>query len=291
MERAVDGTEAVLVSVILPVHNGADTLTEQLRALAGQAYAGEWELIVADNGSTDASLAIAESWTGRLPRLSTVDASQRRGSAAARNIGARHANGAWLLFCDADDVVGEGWLQAMADALGSSDLVAGGIDFGFLDPGPVPSTRGAAEMRGTYAYLPFAVSANMGVQATVFRDLGGFEEQEREADVDLSWRAQLTGYRFGHEPAALVHKRRRHGLRATWNQHLRYGLSDVVLYQRFRSAGMPRALPATLRTYAWLLRHSLTAVSSPAARETWVRVAARRTGRLLGSLRRRVVYL
>src|SRR5206468_3683315 len=49
-----------LVSVIIPVRNGAATLGSQLRALAAQTYPGLWEIVIADNGSTDATAAIAE---------------------------------------------------------------------------------------------------------------------------------------------------------------------------------------------------------------------------------------
>jgi len=77
-----------MISVVLPLYNAARVVGGQLDALAGQAYSGAWELIVADNGSTDGSPAIVERWRDRIPSMRVIDASIRRGAAAARNLGA-----------------------------------------------------------------------------------------------------------------------------------------------------------------------------------------------------------
>src|SRR6476661_4663287 len=111
------------ISVIIPVHNGADTIAEQLAALASQTYAGDWEVILADNGSTDTTTKIAELWRSRLPRLSIIDASERAGSSFARNLGAGHAAGDFLAFCDADDIVVPDWLTSLAAAARDFDAV------------------------------------------------------------------------------------------------------------------------------------------------------------------------
>src|SRR5689334_1914994 len=79
------------LSVVIPCLNAAATLGVQLEALIGQSWPGGWEVIVADNGSTDGSREIVESYRGRLPDLKLVDASDRRGQAHARNLGAAAA--------------------------------------------------------------------------------------------------------------------------------------------------------------------------------------------------------
>ena len=71
------------ISVIIPCLNAAGTLVEQLEALFGQDYSGEWELLVADNGSSDGTAELVESYRSKLPRLRFVDASARRGQAPA----------------------------------------------------------------------------------------------------------------------------------------------------------------------------------------------------------------
>ena len=116
--------DSVKLSVIIPCYNGAKTIAVQLEALAFQQWSEPWEVIIADNGSTDDSIAIVERYRHRLPHLRIVDASARKGQPYALNVGAQAASGEALVFCDADDEVGPGWLAAMGEALSKYDFVA-----------------------------------------------------------------------------------------------------------------------------------------------------------------------
>src|SRR5215213_3208362 len=115
------------ISVIIPVRNGAGTIEAQLAALSRQSWDGAWELIVADNGSTDDTVRRVQDAAHSLPAVRIVDASARRGPSFARNAGARAAEGATLLFIDADDIVEPGWLGSMAEAAAQHPLVAGAL--------------------------------------------------------------------------------------------------------------------------------------------------------------------
>ena len=100
-----------MISVVIPVRDGAATIGDQLEALGQQTYQGEWEIVIADNGSTDGTAELAErSWSHPRAALRVVDASSRPGSSFARNRGAIEAAGDFLAFCDADDIVAPGWL-------------------------------------------------------------------------------------------------------------------------------------------------------------------------------------
>lgn len=88
------------VSVILPVYNGADTILRAVRSVLNQTHQN-LELIVVDDGSTDATRALLESISDeRLRVLSQAN----QGVATARNLAFRHATGEWIGFIDADDV-------------------------------------------------------------------------------------------------------------------------------------------------------------------------------------------
>jgi GT2 family glycosyltransferase len=287
----------IALSVILPVYNGAGTLDQQLEALAAQEPGRPWELIVADNGSTDESRDVATSWKSRIPCLRLVDASCRRGGAAARNLGAASASGRYLLFCDQDDVVQPGWLEAMARALDDHDLVAGRNDFEALNrPAWAVDRDGQRRRRGPsrfdfYGYLPYGLGCNLGVSRPAFDAVDGFDEAIMSAnDLDLCWRLQLAGYPLHVESAAVVAKRGRLVGGAIWRQHFTYGLDDPKLYRRFRAHGMPRKLGRAARRYAWLVAH-LHHLRSPSTRPSWIRVAAGQAGRLVGTVRERALYL
>ena len=99
----------------------------QLDALAGQTTSRAFEVIVADNGSTDDTVAVAESYADRFTRFEVVDAGARRGASYARNQGAGRARGELLVFCDSDDIVHDAWLKTMASAWQPGSIVAGRI--------------------------------------------------------------------------------------------------------------------------------------------------------------------
>src|SRR5690606_10578144 len=92
------------ISVVIPARDAARWIDAQLGALACQEVPVPWEVVVADNGSTDDTVARAEAWADRLP-VRVVDASGRPGPNHARNQGTAAARGDLLLYCDADDVV------------------------------------------------------------------------------------------------------------------------------------------------------------------------------------------
>ena len=197
-----------LISVVVPVRNGMPWVEHQLLALSTQEVPAEWEVMVADNGSDDGTRSCVERWSERDPRIHLVDASARRGAAAARNMGVRSARGSLLAFCDADDVVRPGWLASMWAALADADLVAGVFDFGALDGDPSSLPVPAATRQ--LGFLPFGLSANLAVRREVFEAVHGFgEDLSPEEDVDLCWRLQLAGYRFAVAADAVVEKRER----------------------------------------------------------------------------------
>jgi glycosyltransferase involved in cell wall biosynthesis len=238
------------VSVIVPVRDGAAFLGEQLAALAGQQYGGRWEVLVADNGSTDGSADIARSFVARLPTLRVLDASARRGAGAARNIAAKSALGSVLAFCDADDVVASGWLDAHAEAAAGGGLVTGPVDLAALDPTIDPAWVAwmmNSPMRAL-GWLPFALGANLALRRDTFEALSGFDEEYLVGeDVDLSWRLQLAGHPFRWASGAVVAKRPRRGGVACWRHAVTWGRADLRLARKFSPCGL--AWPQGIRGF------------------------------------------
>lgn len=89
-----------LVSVIIPTYNRAGWVTEAVASVLAQTYQ-DFEVLVVDDGSTDATLEALAPFYRQVKVLRTA---QRRGVAAARNLGLSAARGEWLAFLDSDDL-------------------------------------------------------------------------------------------------------------------------------------------------------------------------------------------
>jgi len=297
MEAPFSRTPPRLLSVVIPARNAAGLLAGQLRALAGQTYAGPWEVVIADNGSTDGTAEVARTSAGGVPAVRVVDASRRRGIDCARNEGARAARGDFLLFCDADDEVSPTWLGEMAKAACTADLVGGPLDRDTLnDPRTVawrwPSPPDALPV--AHGFLPYAEGSNLGIWADVLQALGGWNEDYAGGgdDVELCWRAQLAGYRIGFAPQAVIRYRYRRELRALARQLFWYGFGDTKLYRDFRSRGLQRpSVRHRLGQWCRLLARAADLVHSPQSRGEWIRDAAYWAGRARGSIHHRVPFV
>ena len=277
------------LSVVMPCLNAAATIGVQLEALAGQVWEGEWEVVVADNGSTDRSREIVESYRGRLPGLKLVDASDRRGQAHARNAGAAAASGDAFLFCDADDEVAPGWLAALGRALTVHEFVACRYDNEKLNPAWVRRTHLNPQREGLTAYdyppfLPHAGGGGLGVRRAVHEAVGGFDESlPALEDTDYCWRIQLAGHGFHFAPDAVVNIRHRHDPRSIFRQGVSYGRHNVLIYSRYRPRGMPRlgVLPGVLRWGKLLLKTPVMLLTRE-GRSRWLWQMGWRLGRIQG---------
>lgn len=284
-----------LVSVIMPNLNGEDTLEQQFDALAGQTYQGDWEVIVADNGSSDGSVDLVRAWKGRLPNLRLIHA-ERRGAGPARNVGAEAAEGDFLVFCDNDDVVQERWLEALAVAGRNHDLVGGVIEQELLNresdyPRPDAPDDGLPRVLGRYHYV---LAGNCGIWYDVFESLGGWNEafSSSTEDEELSIRAFLAGYSLGFAPEAVLHYRHRDDLRSFVGQQFRYAREEVRLYRDFKYTGVRRnRLKTVCVAWAWLVWHIPDGFASGKTRADWLLKGATRVGRLWGSIKYRTLYL
>jgi GT2 family glycosyltransferase len=284
------------LSVVIPCLDAEATLAGQLAALAGQRYEGEWEVIVADNGSRDGSRAVVEGFRSRLPRLRLAEAGDRRGRAHARNAGAAAASGEALLFLDADDEAASGYLSAMGAALAEHDFVACRYDSDALNPEWARGTHSNPQRDGVARYdypdyLPHAGGGGLGVRRAAHEAVGGFDESMPALeDTDYCWRLQRAGHALVFVPDAVVRIRHRHDLPGMFRQGLRTGRYNVLIYRKYRPLGMPRlgVLPGVLRWGKLLLRTPLL-LATRAGRSRWAWQMGWRLGRLWGCALYRVL--
>jgi GT2 family glycosyltransferase len=290
---AESGDLRIKVSVVMACRNAAAYVAEQLDALAAQSYTDEWELIVSDNGSTDRSTSIVEEHRHRFPSLTLLDSSAHQGPGAARNAAVHVSRGEYLLFCDADDVVGSGWLSALSHALDEHDFVAAQLDHERLNDSS--STRKFTPHGGLLQsgppFLPYMLGAALGVRRSIHDRVGGFDEQYRGSgeDRDYCYRIQLAGVQLVPVPEAVVHYRHRRTNREIFRQARGSARGHVQLYVNYRDLGLAR--PSALRAVVhWGLIpvRLIPAVTSRRRFKRWVDQLGWRIGRLEGSVFYRV---
>jgi glycosyltransferase involved in cell wall biosynthesis len=128
-----------LVSVIIPCRDGGAWLGEAIRSCLDQTWRN-LEIIVVDNGSTDASLAVAKAYESSGVKVTEC---RRPGASAARNVGLDAARGHFVQFLDADDVLDRDKIRLQMERLvgGAAEAVASCSWSRFRDrPGEAPST-------------------------------------------------------------------------------------------------------------------------------------------------------
>jgi GT2 family glycosyltransferase len=222
------------VSVVIPVLNGGAWLAQQLESLSRQT-AQPFETVIADNGSTDDSIAIARSFADRM-NVVVVDASERRGQSFARNTGARMATGDYLLFLDQDDEVDPGYVAAMASALERAELVAARLDGTKLNPGWRGNARTLPQTEQLpRSPFPWAYGGTLGIRKGTFARLGTFAEDlgvHAGEDVEFGWRADKEGVDLTFVRDAVLHYRYPTTMAGFFRKGMAYGFAGVIVEAR-----------------------------------------------------------
>ncbi|MEM9608319.1 MAG: glycosyltransferase [Actinomycetota bacterium] len=246
-----------VASVVVPVGRVDVELDEQLAALQAQRSEVAIEIVLALNAPGDDVEAelrtLADGQPGWPIRI--VDASDRRGAAHARNVGAAEAAGELLLFCDGDDRVAPGWAATLIDRAGRGHAVGGHLDEELLAVPGQADWRPPATPDELPSFLdhPYLVSANCAVHRDDFLAVGGFDEQlTRCEDLAFSYALVEAGVELSYAAKAIVHYRHRAGLVPMLRQHFLYGRgmseliargmlpgSDGGLATRFRANSQP----------------------------------------------------
>ncbi|MCW2834714.1 MAG: hypothetical protein JWN68_2667 [Nocardioides sp.] len=276
---------AVQCSVVIPTYNAAHLISDQLSALMNQEGAPPFEVIVADNGSTDDLEGVLDAWRPRL-RLRHVDASRRRGVSAARNVGIEHAATDRILLCDADDVVSALWVGALHSGLDDHPLVSGPSETASLS-GPsatwIPISSQTKGLFQTWSVRTYGLVGSTGIRREFWEKVGGYDETfpAGAEEIDFAWRAWDLGFRFGYAPDALLHYRIRTDLRGVLRQQLNSGRGSTTLYAKFRPQEVRPKSPLRRLHHEAMLLKQFPWRGDGDARRQWLCVMAFETGKLL----------
>jgi glycosyltransferase involved in cell wall biosynthesis len=162
-----------MISFVIPAYNEEHLIGATVRQLHDSARGcgiGEYEILVVDDASSDATAAVAQAAGARVVPV------RKRQIAAARNAGAAAARGEVLIFVDADTLVPEQTLQRAVDVL-ADGAVGGGALVRFRGEVPRWSHIGLAIFQGMLRMTSQCGGCFMFVQRSHFDAIGGFDER------------------------------------------------------------------------------------------------------------------
>lgn len=284
--------------VVIPARNEERLLGQQLEALLAQDWDGDWEIIVVDNGSTDGTVDLVERYARGDDRLRVLVATEKADQSYAANSGVRATAADAVAFCDADDVVADGWVAAMARGLARHRVVTGPNELDRLNPPWLADSRGrTAELPvgSFFGIFPLVRGNNYGVRREVWAQVGPLDDEFGRhgvlADVEFSLRCWQAGIEIVGLPDAIVHYRYRTGARQLWRQGWAYGSHRPKIARLLAEGGRPRP-PRFSGWKSWvMLATSLPGVLTKHGRARWLWVAGNRLGQVAGSVRYRTLML
>ncbi len=209
------------VSVVIPNWNGAKTLSECMDSLLGQSV--EADIIVVDDCSTDRSVGLLKS---KYRQVELIELARNSGFATAVNTGIERAiakDSSYVALFNNDAVADKQWLENLAEKLNKNPKA--GIATGkilntngkyidstgeFYSVWGLPYPRGRGESTDMYNKGEFIFGASGGAslyRTKMLQEIGLFDKDfvAYYEDVDLSWRAQLAGWKVAYVPKAIVY--------------------------------------------------------------------------------------
>lgn len=169
-----------LISIIIPVKNGANYLGEALGSIERQGM--NVEVIVVDDGSSDNTVQIAEDHGCKV-----VSHPVSKGQVAAKNTGLRSATGEYVMFLDHDDLIREGSLQILYDTLEADPGIAAAEAMvkDFLSP-EIESTTVAVKPEPFYGLFTGAIL----IRKSAFDSVGPFSENVHTGEI-MEWFSKM----------------------------------------------------------------------------------------------------
>jgi len=219
-----------MISVIVPAYNAEASIGDCVRALQHQSLASDkYEIIVVDDGSTDATLNLA-----RQLGVSVIS-QPRQYKSAARNAGAASARGDLLLFTDSDCAPNPDWIEAMSAPFANSDVV--GVKGAYRTRQHELIAR-FVQMESEDKYdrmskemqIDFIDTYSAAYRRDIFLLNGGFDSRLHGVeDQDLSFRLAHKGYRLVFVPSAIVYHRHKTTVQGYFRRKFDIGYWKAIL--------------------------------------------------------------
>ena len=256
-----------LYSIIIPSYNRVDEILECLESLRSIAFDKEkFEVIVVDDGSTDATIAFLKDFEQDAPFNFSYYTEANQGPGSARNMGMQNARGDFFIFIDSDVTVPQDWLthidkelhQEKADAFGGLDSyrddfppLLKAINYSMTS---FITTGGLRGKKGKRLAKFYPRSFNMGLSRSLWQKIGGFGNLRHGQDIEFSNRIIKSGAKIRFIEAAHVYHKRRTNFRRFFRQVFNWGIARINLYKIDKSMLEPlHAAPAIATLFIFLV--------------------------------------
>lgn len=223
-------------SIIIPVYNRPDEVSELLESLSLQTRK-DFEVIIVEDGSTVPCKEVVDRYKDKLEIRYIYK--ENEGRSIARNVGIEASKGRWLVFFDSDCVIPPEYFDKLGKALEENPVDCyGGPDAAhesFSDTQKainraMTSFWTTGGIRGGKVQLEKFVprTFNTGFKREVYERVGGFREMFSE-DIDMSTRIKQAGFSIGLIRQAYVYHKRRVDFKKFWRQVYVFGMSRITL--------------------------------------------------------------
>lgn len=196
----------MVISIVIPTYNAAQTLIECVQACLNQDYPRDkLEIIIVDDGSTDDTQEIIK----KYPVMYIYQSNS--GPAKARNTGWRSAKGEVIFFTDSDCIPDKEWISRVIRKFISNDIGAVAGSYEIANKKSLLAQCIHEEIIERHLRMSEQICAfgsyNVAIRRKVLEEVGGFNEEYRYAsgeDNDLSYRILKAGYKIYFAKDALV---------------------------------------------------------------------------------------
>jgi len=216
------------VTVILTVYNGEPHVSKAVESIQRQIFE-DWEFVIIDDGSTDSTLSVLQSFEDTRIRIYTQE-NKGRSQSLTRGLGL--ARGEYVAIIDDDDLAAPTRLEKSVDFLNEHpgiDLVATGYERSYeneknTESDIVSPPKSHEELINELPFRnPFGHSLVMYRRSTV-EELAGYRDLHSCIDYDLWIRMAISGCQFGviDESLGTIRKHENRSFNFDWKNHLRY---------------------------------------------------------------------
>lgn len=239
-------SSALTVSVVIPAYNSAKHAPRLLETLFAQTYPHDrYEILLVDDGSTDATASVAERAFAQWDGVGRVIRKANGGPASARNAGLRASTADVIAYIDSDCIADADWLTSLVPMLADGAAGVGGPLRNISPPGWVSDYLDACQFfrqRTRNGVVDYLLTANVAFRRDALMQVGGFAERPGvwAEDADLSFRLKQEGYTLLLAPTGTVTHFGSPGTISSLIRELyRYGFGSATLSRSWRNGRTP----------------------------------------------------